>query len=55
MMLKRLLSLALAPAPVPALPPPSAITAMETGSWRLLHPGTPTSVPRTSPISTRRD
>ena len=52
-MLKRLLSLALAP--VPASPSRSAITAMRTGWRHLVQPGTPTPVPRTSSISDRRD
>ena len=47
--------LLLTAAPEPASPPRSAITAMKTGSRRLVQPGMPTSVPRTSPTSNRRD
>ena len=53
MMFKRLLSLA--PVPVPASPPRSAITVRETGPRRLLQPQTPTLAPWSGPISTRKD
>ena len=50
-MLKRLLLLT----PVPASTPWSAFTVRETGPLRPLPPGTPTSVPRLSPILTHKD